>query len=74
MSEILVLAELTPTGVRKATLELLTLARRLGEPAALVCGEATDEVVARLGEFGAATVYTCDLTAGYISINADYRS
>jgi len=23
---------------------------------------------------GAATVYTCDLTAGYISINADYRS
>ena len=23
---------------------------------------------------GTATVYTCDLTAGYISINADYRS
>ena len=23
---------------------------------------------------GAATVYTCDLTAGYIAINADYRS
>ncbi|GAA4397739.1 electron transfer flavoprotein subunit alpha/FixB family protein [Fodinibacter luteus] len=57
MSEILVLAELTPTGVRKATLELLTLARRLGEPAALVCGEATDEVVAALGEFGATKVY-----------------
>ena len=26
-----------------------------------------------LGE-GAATVWTCDLTHGYISINADYRS
>ena len=37
----------TPTDVRKATLELLTLARRLGEPAALVCGDATDDVVAR---------------------------
>jgi glutamate N-acetyltransferase/amino-acid N-acetyltransferase len=23
---------------------------------------------------GAATVWTCDLTHGYISINADYRS
>ena len=57
MSEILVLAELTPNGVRKATLELLTIARRLGEPAALVCGEATDDVVATLGEFGATTVY-----------------
>ena len=57
MSEILVLAELTPNGVRKATLELLTLARRLGEPSAVVCGEATDEVVARLGEYGATTVY-----------------
>lgn len=57
MSEILVLAELTPAGVRKATLELLTLARGLGEPSALVCGEATDDVVATLGEFGATTVY-----------------
>ena len=58
MSEILVLAELTPSGVRKATLELLTIAGRLGEPAALVCGEATDDVVATLGEYGATTVYT----------------
>ncbi|MEM1268084.1 MAG: bifunctional ornithine acetyltransferase/N-acetylglutamate synthase, partial [Pseudomonadota bacterium] len=23
---------------------------------------------------GASTVWTCDLTAGYIAINADYRS
>jgi electron transfer flavoprotein alpha subunit len=57
VSEILVLVELTPSGVRKATLELLTLARRLGEPSALVCGDATDEVVAALAEYGATTVY-----------------
>ncbi len=57
MSEILVLAELTPTGVRTATLELLTIARRLGEPSAVVCGEASDAVVARLGEYGATTIY-----------------
>jgi electron transfer flavoprotein alpha subunit len=57
VSEILVLAELTPTGVRKATLELLTIARRLGEPSAVVCGDATEEVVAQLGTYGATTVY-----------------
>ena len=57
MSEVLVLAELTPSGVRAATLELLTLARRLGEPSAVVCGAATDDVVATLGEHGATTVY-----------------
>jgi len=45
VSEILVLAELTPTGVRKATLELLTIARRLGEPSAVVCGDATDDEI-----------------------------
>ena len=57
MSEVLVLAELTPSGVRTATLELLTLARRLGEPSAVVCGIATDDVVAALGSHGATTVY-----------------
>lgn len=57
MSEILVLAELTPTGVRKATLELLTIARGLGEPSAVVCGDATEDVVALLGTYGATTVY-----------------
>ena len=57
MSEILVLAEFTPTGVRKATLELLTIAGRLGEPSAVVCGDATEDVVAQLGTYGATTVY-----------------
>ena len=57
MSEVLVLAETTSAGVRKPTLELLTAARALGEPAAVVFGEASDQVVAQLGEYGATKVY-----------------
>jgi len=57
MSEILVLVERTGDSVRKATLELLTLARRLGEPAALVVGEPGAAVVKVLGEHGAGKVY-----------------
>jgi electron transfer flavoprotein alpha subunit len=57
VSEILVLAELAPSGVRKASLELLTIARRLGEPSAVICGDLTEDDVARLGEYGATTVY-----------------
>ena len=51
MSEVLVLAETTAAGVRKPTLELLTAARALGEPAAVVFGKASDAVVAQLGEY-----------------------
>ncbi|MBK8469215.1 MAG: electron transfer flavoprotein subunit alpha/FixB family protein [Actinomycetales bacterium] len=57
MSEVLVLAETTAAGVRKPTLELLTVARALGEPAAVVFGEASEAVVAQLGEYGATKVY-----------------
>ena len=57
MSEVLVLAETTSAGVRKPTLELLTAARALGEPAAVVFGEASDQVVSQLGEYGATKVY-----------------
>ena len=57
MSTVLVLAETTPTGVRKATLELLTAAATLGTPVALVCGDAAPEVFATLGHYGATTVY-----------------
>lgn len=57
MSEVLVLAETTPAGVRKPTLELLTVARRLGEPSAVLFGTADDAVVSALGEYGAAKVY-----------------
>ncbi|MCU7729476.1 electron transfer flavoprotein subunit alpha/FixB family protein [Actinoplanes sp. KI2] len=57
MRTVLVLAEPDGAAVRKATLELLTLARRLGEPAAVVLGDAGAELVAVLGRHGATTVY-----------------
>lgn len=57
MSEVLVLAETTPAGIRKSTLELLTVARSLGEPSAILFGAADDAAVASLGEYGAAKVY-----------------
>jgi electron transfer flavoprotein alpha subunit len=55
-----VLVEAVDGAVRKPTLELLTLARRLGEPAAVVLGPGADRLAAALGEYGAATVYTVD--------------
>lgn len=60
MAEILVLVEHSDGVVRKATLELLTLARRLGEPAALLCGSPDDAVVTMLGAYGATKVYAVD--------------
>jgi len=60
VSEILVLIERSPSGVRKASLELLTLARRLGTPGAVLFGGADEGVVAELGRYGAATVHAVD--------------
>ena len=60
MAEILVLVERSDGTVRKATLELLTLARRLGEPAALVCGSPDEAVVKVLGAYGATRVYAVE--------------
>jgi electron transfer flavoprotein alpha subunit len=60
VAEVLVLAERSGGMPRKATLELLTLARRLGEPAALVCGPADDATIRVLGEHGAVRVYVVD--------------
>ena len=57
MSQVLVLAEPAPNGVRKACLELLTMARELGEPAAVLVGDAPDAAVEQLKEYGAATIY-----------------
>ncbi len=57
MSEVLVLAERSGNGVRKATLELLALARRLGEPSVLVLGEIDEQSTAMLGEHGATKIY-----------------
>jgi electron transfer flavoprotein alpha subunit len=58
VSEVLVVAETTASGaVRKPSLELLTAARALGEPAAVVFGSPSDEAVSQLGEYGATKVY-----------------
>ena len=60
MPAVLVLVERTGGAVRKPTLEMLTLARRIGEPVALVLGAADDTTVATLAEYGAGTVYVVD--------------
>lgn len=60
MSEVLVLVDSAAGAVRRPSLELLTIARRLGSPVALVTGAADDAVVATLGEYGAAKVYVVD--------------
>jgi electron transfer flavoprotein alpha subunit len=61
---VLVLAELTPAGdgVRKTTLEALTAARALGQPAAVVTGApgTAAKVKDALAEYGAATVYVAE--------------
>lgn len=56
MSDVLVVTELVDGAVTKPTLELLTLARRLGTPTAVVFGASGDQAAARLGEYGAAKV------------------
>jgi electron transfer flavoprotein alpha subunit len=60
MAEILVLAEHDGESVKKVTLELLTLARRFGEPAAVWLGPGAEAGRARLAEFGAAKVYAAE--------------
>ena len=70
MCEVLVAVEHTGGAVKKVTLELLTLARGLGEPAAVVLGEpgTAEALSAKLGEYGAVKIYAAehpDLT-GYL--------
>jgi electron transfer flavoprotein alpha subunit len=57
MSEVLVLVDHVDGKVTKPTLELLTIARRLGEPSAVVIGDAAP-LSETLGKFGAEKVYT----------------
>ena len=56
MSEVLVVAELVEGKVAKPTLELVTLARRLGEPVVVVFGNEAEPVAAAVGEYGAGKV------------------
>lgn len=60
MAEILVLVDHVDGAVRKPTLELLTLARRLGEPSAVFLGPGADSATEVLGRYGARKVYVVD--------------
>ncbi|TDC41878.1 electron transfer flavoprotein subunit alpha/FixB family protein [Actinomadura sp. KC345] len=57
MAEILVLVDHVDGEVKKVTLELLTLANRLGEAAAVWVGPGYENARDRLGEYGAGKVY-----------------
>ena len=62
MASVLVLVEHAEGTVKKVTLELLTAARALGEPVAVVVGApgSTQPLVDRLAEYGAATVVAAE--------------
>jgi electron transfer flavoprotein alpha subunit len=57
MAEILVLVDHAGGAVKKVTLELLTKARELGTPAAVLFGADFDTAKDKLAEYGAAKVY-----------------
>ena len=60
MAEVLVLVEHTDGEVKKVTSELLTLAARLGEPAAVLVGPGFDAAKESLATYGASRVYVAD--------------
>jgi electron transfer flavoprotein alpha subunit len=57
MAEILILAEHTDEDVKKVTLELITLARRFGEPSVVWTGPGAEQAQERCAEYGAARIY-----------------
>jgi electron transfer flavoprotein alpha subunit len=57
MAEVLVLAEHADGEVKKVTCELITLARRFGEPAVVWTGPGAEQGQARCAEFGAVRIY-----------------
>ena len=60
MAEILVLVDHADGAVKKVSLELLTLARSVGEPSAVFVGAGADAAIPVLAEHGAAKVYVAD--------------
>ena len=62
MAEVLVVVEHAGGAVKRVTLEMLTLARELGTPAAVVLGApgAAAALTDKLGEYGAAKVYAAE--------------
>jgi electron transfer flavoprotein alpha subunit len=57
MAEVLVLVDHANGTVRKTTSELLTIARRLGEPSAVFVGDGFDAAKETLAKYGAEKVY-----------------
>ncbi|RNG38592.1 electron transfer flavoprotein subunit alpha/FixB family protein [Streptomyces botrytidirepellens] len=68
MAEVLVYVDHVGGAVRKPTLELLTLARRIGEPVAVALGAGAADTAAPVAEYGAVRVLTADAPEF-----ADYR-
>ncbi|SCK57484.1 electron transfer flavoprotein subunit alpha/FixB family protein [Streptomyces sp. WMMB 322] len=60
MAEVLVYVDHVDGAVRKPTLELLTLARRIGDPVAVHLGPGADEAAKTLAEYGAVKVLASD--------------
>ncbi|MDQ8704069.1 electron transfer flavoprotein subunit alpha/FixB family protein [Streptomyces sp. LHD-70] len=60
MAEVLVYVDHVDGAVRKPTLELLTLARRVGEPVAVALGAGAADTVGALAEHGATRVLMAD--------------
>ncbi|MBM9617970.1 electron transfer flavoprotein subunit alpha/FixB family protein [Streptomyces zhihengii] len=60
MAEVLVFVDHVDGAVRKPTLELLTLARRIGEPVALAVGAGAEQTASVLAGHGAVRVLTVD--------------
>jgi electron transfer flavoprotein alpha subunit len=60
MAEVLVYVDHLDGAVRKPTLELLTLARRIGDPVAVHLGPGAEDAAKTLGEYGAVKVLAAD--------------
>ncbi|MCA0337431.1 MAG: electron transfer flavoprotein subunit alpha/FixB family protein [Actinobacteria bacterium] len=60
MGEVLILVDHVDGKLRKATAELLTIARRLGEPSAVHIGPGADTAQVTLAKYGAHKVYVFD--------------
>ena len=74
MAEVLVLVDHANGTVRKTTSELLTIARRLGEPSAVFIGDGFDAARETLAKYGAEKVYrveSADVTDHLVAPQAE---
>jgi electron transfer flavoprotein alpha subunit len=60
MAEVLVLVDHADGEVKKVTLELLTMARQFGDPAAVWIGAGSDTAAEKLAAYGATKIYVAD--------------